>query len=202
MASTPTLRVDTSQSGPFVIASGSAQVTPNSPKSPSFGTFTRDRARSISQAVLPSFRISSASDANKSNSNPYDSHRQPAPPGLNRARNESRKLLAHILSQLQTRPVPPSLLSTLVFGSGQNEKSSGSVIKSVKGAVKYTGTLRERRTHQPVPQDDTDSEDDDVESFSTDITLDLLNQLKDVLTLSIAHSWDIFYDRLVHLHPY
>lgn len=65
----------------------------------------------------------------------------------------------------------------------------------MKGAVKYTGTLRERRTHQPVPQDDDDSEDDTVEGFTTDATVDLLHQLKDVLTLSIAHNWDIFYDR-------
>ncbi|TBU65728.1 hypothetical protein BD310DRAFT_803111 [Dichomitus squalens] len=113
---------------------------------------------------------------------------------MNRARNESRKLLAHILSQLQGRPVPPSLLSTLVLGSVTNEKGNGSVIKSVKGAVKYTGTLPARRTHQPLPQDDIDSDEEDVEAFSTDITLDLINQLKDVLVLSIAHSWDIFYD--------
>ncbi|KAI1795782.1 hypothetical protein LXA43DRAFT_1163651 [Ganoderma leucocontextum] len=113
---------------------------------------------------------------------------------MTRARNESRKLLAHILSQLHGRPVPPSLLTTLVFGSAQNEKANGSVIKSMRGAVKYTRNLPARRTHQPVPQDDTDSEEEDVEVFSTDTTLDLMNQLKDVLVLSIAHTWDIFYD--------
>ncbi len=117
------------------------------------------------------------------------------PPGMARARNESRKLLAHILSQLQGRAVPPPLLTTLVFGSGPTEKSNGSVVKSMRGAMRYTKTLPTRRTHQPVPQDDTDSEEEDVEMFSTDITLDLINQLKDVLVLSIAHSWDIFYDR-------
>ena len=195
MASTPTLRVDTSQTSPFVIESANATPSPSSPRSASFGTFSRDRARSISQAVLPSFRISSVGGANKSNDPAASTPRQSVQShGLNRARNESRKLLAHILSQLQTRPVPPSLLSTLVFGTGQNDKGSGSVMKSVKGAVKYTGTLR-TRTHQPLPQEDPDSEDEDPEGFTTDTTLDLLNQLKDVLCLSIAHSWDIFYDR-------
>ncbi len=70
-------------------------------------------------------------------------------------------------------------------------------MKSVKGAVRYTGTLRERRTHQPVPQDDNDSDDDHDTGFTTDLTFDLMNQLKDVLVLSIAHKWDIFYDRSV-----
>ncbi|KAH9946036.1 uncharacterized protein BXZ73DRAFT_86240 [Epithele typhae] len=110
------------------------------------------------------------------------------------ARNESRKLLAHILSQLQIRPVPPSYLSTLATGQPQNEKGGGSMFKSVKGAVKYTGQLRGRRTHQPVPQEDDDSEDELADGFYTDTTVDLMNQLKDVLMLSIAHNWDIFYD--------
>ena len=188
MSGPPTLRVDTSAAGQFAIGTPSA-VSPASPRSP-LGTFTRDRARSITQAVLPSFRISGESERNKS----FDASRPTVQPGLSRARNESRKLLAHILSQLQTRPVPPSLLSTLLFRPSQ-EKSGGSVLKTVKGAVKYTGTLRERRTHQPVSQDDDDSEDEVTEDFTTDSTVDLLNQLKDVLTLSIAHSWDIFYDR-------
>ena len=189
MAGTPTLRVDTAAAGQFVIGPGSSAASPTSPRSP-FGTFTKDRARSISQAVLPSFRISGESEREKLG----ESSRPSVNPGLSRARNESRKLLAHILSQLQIRPTPPSLLSTLVSGSGRNEKG-GSVIRSVKGAVKYTGTLRERRTHQPVSQDDEDSEDETVDGFNTDVTVDLLHQLKDVLTLSIAHSWDIFYDR-------
>ncbi|KAI0748219.1 hypothetical protein C8Q80DRAFT_1104066 [Daedaleopsis nitida] len=173
----------------------SSAQSPSSPRSPSFGITTSSRARSLSQAVLPSFRISSASDASKSHPTHEEPNRQTAPNGVNRARNESRKLLAHILSQLQNRPVPPSLLSTLVSGSGHSDRTAASVMKSVKVAVKFTGTLRERRTHQPVPQDDTDSEDESIEEFTTDTTIDLLNQLKDVLTLSIAHSWDIFYDR-------
>ena len=198
-AGTPTLRVDTGKAGLFAIDDGSNTISPSpsSPRSPSFGTFSRDRARSISQAVLPSFRISSVNnDANKMNDAGAAGQKHASvPPGMHRARNESRKLLAHILSQLQGRPVPPSLLSTLVFGSATNEKSNGSVIKTMKGAVKYGGTLPARRTHQPVPQDDTDSEEEDIGAFSTDITFDLINQLKDVLVLSIAHNWDIFYDK-------
>ncbi|TFK89146.1 hypothetical protein K466DRAFT_545801 [Polyporus arcularius HHB13444] len=192
MASTPTLRVDTSNS-PFVIDGNSPSASPSSPKSPSFGTFTKDRARSISQSVLPSFRISSVGDT-KSNISGPSASKQAGAPGANRARNESRKLLSHILSQLQSRPLPPPYLSTLVYGAGQNDKGSGSVMKSMKGAVKYTGTLRERRTHQPLPQDGSDSEDERQEGFSPDITIDLLNQLKDVLTVSNVHGWDIFYD--------
>ena len=196
----PSLRVETDQlGGPFVIENASAPSSPTSPRSPSFST-ARDRARSISQSVLPSFRISSVGDAEKAQAAGSRASNQSINHGLNRARNESRKLLAHILSQLQDRPTPPSLLNTLVYGSQQSEKTSGSVIKSVKGAVKYTGTLRERRTHQLVPQDDTDSEDDESRTFTTDVTFDLMSQLKDVLVLSIAHKWDIFYDRYVTLY--
>ena len=194
MASTPTLRVDTTS--PFVVDGNSVSASPSSPKSPSFGTFTRDRARNISQSVLPSFRISSVSDTKSSASGPSVA-KQSGAPGASKARNESRKLLSHILSQLQSRPLPPPYLSTLVYGAGQNGKGSGSVIKSVKGAVKYTGTLRERRTHQPLPQDDSDSEDESQEGFSPETTIDLLNQLKDILTVSMVHGWDIFYDRFV-----
>ncbi|KAH9856975.1 hypothetical protein C2E23DRAFT_892456 [Lenzites betulinus] len=190
----PTLRVDTGLTGgQFVVDGGSAPASPTSPRSPAF-TSARDRARSISQSVLPSFRISSVGNADKQNDFKPVSSNQAASHGLNRARNESRKLLAHILSQLQNRPVPPSLLNSLVNGQIRSEKGIGSVMKSVKGAVKYTGTLRERRTHQPVPQDDTDSGDEQDEGFITDLTFDLMNQLKDVLVLSIAHKWDIFYD--------
>ncbi|KAI0324520.1 hypothetical protein GY45DRAFT_1288775 [Cubamyces sp. BRFM 1775] len=190
----PSLRVETDQlGGPFVIENASAPSSPTSPRSPSFSN-ARDRARSISQSVLPSFRISGVGDAEKAQAAGSRASSQSINHGLNRARNESRKLLAHILSQLQDRPTPPSLLNTLVYGSQQTEKASGSVIKSVKGAVKYTGALRERRTHQLVPQDDTDSEDDESRAFTTDVTFDLMSQLKDVLVLSIAHKWDIFYD--------
>ncbi|KAI0831397.1 hypothetical protein BC628DRAFT_1312212 [Trametes gibbosa] len=193
-SSQPTLRVETGHiGGHFVIDGGSAPSSPTSPRSPSFSS-ARERARSISQSVLPSFRISSVGNGDKSGDLKPVSSSQSASHGLNRARNESRKLLAHILSQLQNRPIPPSLLNSLVHGQSHSEKGIGSVMKSVKGAVKYTGTLRERRTHQPVPQDDTDSGDEQDEGFTTDLTFDLMNQLKDVLVLSIAHKWDIFYD--------
>ncbi|KAI0670290.1 hypothetical protein C8Q78DRAFT_114403 [Trametes maxima] len=193
MTSQPSLRVDTSRLAGTFVLDGSAPPSPTSPRSPAFSS-TRDRARSISQSVLPSFRISSAGGAEKSEEAVVTIPGHAASHGLNRARNESRKLLAHILSQLQSRPVPSSLLSTLVYGPSQTGRGVGSVVKSVKGAVKYTGTLRERRTHQPVPQDDTDSDDDLLDGFTTDLTFDLMNQLKDVLVLSIQHKWDIFYD--------
>ncbi|KAI0780831.1 hypothetical protein BD413DRAFT_500442 [Trametes elegans] len=195
MKGPPSLRVDTSHLGGQPLAeNGPLPASPTSPRSPTFSS-ARERARSISHSVLPSFRISSVTDAGeKSGEGSSAIPTQTVSHGLNRARNESRKLLAHILSQLQNRPTPPSLLHTLVYGTSQTEKGMGSVIKSVKGAVKYTGTYRERRTHQPVPQDDTDSDEDADRGYTTDLTFDLMNQLKDVLVLSIAHKWDIFYD--------
>ena len=34
----------------------------------------------------------------------------------------------------------------------------------------------------------------DDDTFHTDVTLDLMTQLKDVLAISIAQGWDIFYE--------
>ena len=131
MVGTPTLRVDTSTASHFTIGATSSGATPSSPRSPSaFGTFTRDRARSISQQVLPSFRISGETDREK----PVDGAKPSVNPGLSRARNESRKLLAHILSQLQIRPTPPSLFSAFVSGANQNEKNGGHLGVEGRGA--------------------------------------------------------------------
>ncbi|KAI8998560.1 hypothetical protein BD414DRAFT_519687 [Trametes punicea] len=190
----PSLKIETSQlGGPFVKDGGSAPSSPTSPRSPSFSA-TRDRARSISQSMLPSFRISGVGDAEKTYEAGTNASGQSVSHGLNRARNESRKLLAHILSQLQNRPRPSTFLNAQVYGSQPTDKGISSVMKTVKGAVRYTGSLRERRTHQLLPQDDTDSEDEEKRGFATDLTFDLMSQLKDVLVLSITHNWDIFYD--------
>lgn len=186
------LRIDTAPSR------GGPLEAPASPRSPSFATTpTREAVRSVIQDVLPSFRISSedgttAATTNKALHAANSAH--------NRARNESRKLLAHILAQLQNRAKPPPLLSSTTISAGATKKSLGAVVKSVRGVVKSPTAFRGRQGHQAVPQDETDSEPEDVDDFTTDVTCDLMGQLKDVLILSARHKWDIFYDRYV-LNP-
>ena len=43
-------------------------------------------------------------------------------------------------------------------------------------------------------EEESEGEDGDEATFYTDTTLDLMIQLKDVLAISIAQGWDIFYE--------
>ncbi|KAH9951250.1 hypothetical protein B0H21DRAFT_272251 [Amylocystis lapponica] len=188
--SNPVLRVDTSylSSGAPHEYSYDAPPSPKSPTTPS----GRSRARSVSQAILPAFRISSVQ-----NEEPGSSNIPTLAPssGINKARNESRKLLAHLLAQLQGRPKPPSMLDLLVRGTDTRPKDTGVAVQSVRTAAKHKrGMLSEAATHKLAPSEDTDSEWEDNSDFSTDVTFDLMAQLKDVLLISVAQKWDIFYD--------
>ncbi len=42
-----------------------------------------------------------------------------------------------------------------------------------------------------------DSDDEQLEIFSTDDTIDLIMQLEDVLAISVSRGWQIFDDRFV-----
>ena len=96
------LRIDTNLTPSYNSAEPSSQdAVPPSPRSPK-----RDRSGSSSLGLMPPFRIPSTSPADG-----VPSHRGPIPQGASRARHESRKLLSHVLSQLQRRPLPPPVLN-------------------------------------------------------------------------------------------
>ncbi|KAI0928528.1 hypothetical protein AcW1_005746 [Taiwanofungus camphoratus] len=157
-------------------------------------TTTRSRARSLSQSVLPPFRASSSPNADQDATTFTASTASTASQGASKARNESRKLLAHLLAQLQNRHMPPSFLDSLHTSANRNEKGLGAIVQSVKGAVKHKASKSEGGSYRPVSQDDNASEEEEEAPFSTDVTLDLMNQLRDVLLISIVRDWDIFYD--------
>ncbi|GBE81969.1 hypothetical protein SCP_0403450 [Sparassis crispa] len=180
----PVLRLDTTFLDTSIVDSSTSQslTTPAA----------RSRARSLSQAVLPSFRISTTPNTDKPSSEASNAFNVSVSHAVNKARNESRKLLAHLLAQLQSRPVPPSVLEVLTNGGCQ--KSLASNAQSFRGAAKYHGGARDVQVLPRVSHDDTDGEWEDDAQFNTDVTLDLMNQLKDVLLISAAQKWDIFYD--------
>lgn len=102
------------------------------------------------------------------------------PPAVSRARDESQKLLAHVLEQLRHRPKPPS----------PNYPSS-QAIPVAKYVIPRQSTSR---TNSDAQQSDLDGEDDSERAFSPDLAFDLMNRLRDVLMISLSHSWQIFND--------
>lgn len=108
----------------------------------------------------------------------------------NRVRDESRKLISHVLLQLQNRALPPPVFDAAT--TPWNNPSNKGVAEAVKGAVKL-GIGQAKVQAQFLPGEEDEEEDRD-RVFSTDSTLELMTQLKDVLIISIAQGWLIFDD--------
>lgn len=105
------------------------------------------------------------------------------PPVTNRARDEGRKLLAHVLTQLLNRPMPPSVAGAVGAFSEENKHSW-----NFKDAVKAQMGRLDRGQFEG---EDSDDEDQD---YSTDATFNLMIQLQEILVMSLEQQWDIFDD--------
>ena len=105
------------------------------------------------------------------------------PPVVSRARDESQKLLAHVLEQLRRRPKPPS----------PNSLPS----QTIPVAKYIIPRPSASRTNSDARQADLDGEEDSERAFSPDLAFDLMNRLRDVLMISLSHSWQIFHDKWV-----
>ncbi|TDL27495.1 hypothetical protein BD410DRAFT_782583 [Rickenella mellea] len=159
----------------------------------------RGRARTISKAVLPSFLSSSPPSDDTSPTFPSDSltpHVQKKP---SKALNESRKLLAHILDQLEKRPRAPFVLDEFgAFGTGSESKGEGGIDGILQNVRAASASKRSKSTDQVSQGISVDDQSDDEETtetvFSTDVTFDLMNQLKDVLLIAHLQKWLIFDD--------
>lgn len=147
----------------------------------------RTSPSNFSRLGLPSFRLSTSpiSDGPSSTYRP-----DPIPTNIRVRRNESRKLLSHVLHQLAHRKKPPSVKDMVWNGnSDTNTRGFGMVTGSLKNFVKV---MPDKRVDIQNDSDDEESRD-----FSTDETLDLMIQLEEVLTMSIEHGWKIFDDGFV-----
>jgi hypothetical protein len=144
----------------------------------------RTSPSNFSRLGLPSFRLSTSpiSDGPSSTYRP-----DLIPTNIRVPRNESRKLLSHVLHQLAHRKKPPSVKDIVWNGnSDTNTRGFGMVTGTLKNFVKV---MPEKRVDIQ-----NDSEDEESRDFSTDETLDLMIQLEEVLTMSIEHGWKIFDD--------
>ncbi|KAJ6596919.1 hypothetical protein DFH09DRAFT_972654 [Mycena vulgaris] len=112
-----------------------------------------------------------------------------------RIRDESRKLLAHVLSQLKNRALPPPVYNAFTAVNDEIAGNSFTVIaETVRGVVK----MRAGRSAPVAPTSlDDEGDEDDGRVFSTDATLELMTQLRDVLIISAAQGWQIFDESLV-----
>ncbi|KAL0071388.1 hypothetical protein AAF712_001245 [Marasmius tenuissimus] len=110
-------------------------------------------------------------------------------------KNETRKLLGHVLSQLSQRKMPPTVYDTFgVYGDRADEKSPG-IVESVKGAVKGGGG-NHRSTESLGLHNFVVDEDDEPGVFSTDETFELMVQLRDVLMIFLKQGWTVFDDSM------
>ncbi|KAF8636667.1 hypothetical protein AX17_003473 [Amanita inopinata Kibby_2008] len=111
-----------------------------------------------------------------------------------KARNESRKLLSHVLVRLQTRPMPPSIYDSYIDMKGSiHSPKLGALVDNVKITMKRKGSSIVRAQSQHTNTED-DSDDDVQLVYSTDYTYDLMHQLRDILLLSASQGWQIFDD--------
>ena len=123
-----------------------------------------------------------------SRSEPESSVRSQRKPN-NRMLNESRKLLAHLLAQLQNRPMPPSVFDSFKQNyDSVADNTLGVIVETVKEAVKLTGSKVEARSQSLFLGEDTkDGEDDEEkEVFTTKVTFDLMVQLREVCLHSVC----------------
>lgn len=118
-----------------------------------------------------------------------------------RALNESRKLLSHVLVQLANRTKPESVVDSLTsIVHGSTERGFGALAESLREAVKL-GSRQEYRSEKRSVNVTEHSDDENDSTFTTDDTIELMMQLKDVLTMSLAQGWQIFDDRYA-LYPF
>ncbi|KAI0054105.1 hypothetical protein FA95DRAFT_1480391 [Auriscalpium vulgare] len=175
---TPTLRLDTSG-----LRDNNPVSNPKTPHEPT--SSIRTRARALSQAALPAaLRPTSSPLVDKLPAAPSFASTSSALQGTDRAREERRKLLGHLLEQLRRRPRPPSVFD----GPATRDPAAA---KKRAGIAKGLAAVRRERSGASGPVD-SDSDDEVDTAFSPDEALESMNRLRDVLTLSLSQQWHIF----------
>lgn len=185
-----TLRIDTSALADDNDPLDFPLQSPNAP----FASARRDsRARSLSQGLLPQLRLSVDKSLDRRASGESNNV---ASIGMEKARNESRKLLSHILAQLEARNMPPPVLEGSEARLPPGKRGIGAVVRSISGKGKAPDP---KQTHS---EDDSEEDYDSANRpvFFTDATLKLMLQLRDTLQISVENKWDIFSAEFVSIH--
>ncbi|KAF9454513.1 hypothetical protein P691DRAFT_770412 [Macrolepiota fuliginosa MF-IS2] len=126
---------------------------------------------------IPSFRLStSTNDATTQNET-----LRPAP--SNRARDEARKLLAHVLTQLRNRMMPPSVSDAV-----------GTFHEDIEHSWNFKAAVRAQMGRLDLGQHGNEDLDVERQGYSTDATFSLMIQLQEILVMTLEQRWDIFAD--------
>lgn len=169
----PTLRIDTSavDDDPFRSSTEGHRTSSS-------------RARALSAVnAIPSLRLSTSPVAEKP---PLSPIRPSASFSSQNASDGSQKLLNYIFTQLRNRPMPPPLTDVIFPSASRPNRKKPSISKNI-AAHKRTLTL----TSDP----DSDEEDELNMGFSTDVTIELMEKLRDALSVAIAQKVQLFYER-------
>lgn len=157
------------------------------------------RGRSFSQVKLPSFRISTPGSPTRRSFGLEQPSAAQQPDPTQRYRNESRKLLAHILGQLRNRTKPQSVFNAFSSSesNGVESRDLRTTVRAIQGVVKFRAGLSSQEPEASA-QGDNDS-DNEEGSFSTDSTYNLLNQFVGALSVAVNSGWQIFDDGYVEV---
>ncbi|GLB34930.1 putative response to drug [Lyophyllum shimeji] len=166
-------------------------------------TFAVHSPSSPAHNDIPALRVSIPSNSETPSTSPTTPRTRPSQKfkTSDRARTESRKLLAHVLDQLERRNLPPSIFDAFDRTDDQvTENNLGALLETVKDAVKLKKQKQDSKSQTQAGTADDDSDDDGERGYSTDVTYDLMMQLKDLLIMSVAQGWHIFDDSLSVQH--
>lgn len=156
-------------------------------------SFSLESPSSAPPNEIPSFYVSNLSE--NSPISPSSPQRPRKPKSNIRARTESRKLLAHILGQMERRNMPPPVFDAFEATEDQSSGNNlGALMETVKDAVRTKSKKRDIRSNPQAGLVEEDSDDEGERGFSPDVTYDLMAQLKDLLIMSVAQGWHIFDD--------
>ncbi|KAG6909693.1 hypothetical protein DXG01_015894 [Tephrocybe rancida] len=113
----------------------------------------------------------------------------------NRARTESRKLLAHVLDQLDHRTLPPNIFDVYGHSEQRPENNLGALLQTMKGTVNSKKARQDgKRQASAGANGEEDSDEGEDHEYSTDATCALMVQLKDLLSVSVDQGWHILDD--------
>ncbi|KAM6500500.1 hypothetical protein JOM56_003514 [Amanita muscaria] len=111
-----------------------------------------------------------------------------------KSRNGTRKLLLHVLAQLQVRPRPPTIYeSATSLVESARGPNTGIVIDSVKDLFGRAGSSVVRTQSQSTAVED-DLDDEPRLVYSTDDTYELMLQIRDIFVVCKDRNWPLFDD--------
>jgi hypothetical protein len=189
-STSPRLQINTEDVG-YTDARFTIELTSASP--------VRPGGNQISAPRLPALQIPTSPQASKPPLSPSFFGPNVSVSNNSKALNESRKLLAHLLGQLQNRALPPPVFDAFRdINNNSTDKGLADMVQTVKAAVKFKAGRRDDGIQPTASQRDDSDEEDTEDTFTTDATFSLMTQLKDVLLISRLQNWQIFHGRYVN----